>query len=185
MPSIGDTVLSRRLARLRERIIHPRASFLGRTPALTNSVGILGNAGYVLLETEDADGSTVPTPMCFVTVNDTIFVRIEPDSALLVRIAACPIVKVGACTLRGKPIDGYLECLARIVPPEREAELESDFRRGYKLTDRILSRLTGGVYAYFALTPLTLELPVPEDEALAAGVQAVREIRREPPTDAA
>jgi PPOX class probable F420-dependent enzyme len=183
---VGDTVPSRRLARLGERITHPDASFFGRTPALTNSVGVLGNARCVLLETEGVDGSTVPTAMCFVTVNDTIFVRIEPDSALLVRIAACPIVKVGACTLRGKPIDGYLECMARIVPPEREAELDSDFRRGYGLTCRILKRLTGGGgYVYFALTPLTLETPVPEDEALAAGVKAVREIRREPPPGAA
>ena len=76
--------------------------------------------------------------------------------------------------------------MARIVPPEREADLDSDFRRGYGLTGRILKRLAGGGgYVYFALTPLTLETPVPEDEALAAGVKAVREIRREPPSGAA
>lgn len=180
------TRLGRRLVPLYERFRHSEAHLSGRQAARSNSVVHVGDAKYLLLESERADGTRVGTPMWFAVVDDTIFLRTEADSPKVRRISRRPIVKVAACTIRGKPRGDYIECMARIVPQEREAHAEAALRRGYGLRRRLFNRFVHNDNVYVELTPLPPQKQVPEDEALALGVRAVHEARKddETPPDA-
>jgi PPOX class probable F420-dependent enzyme len=143
-----------------------------RRAAVFNSVLGLRDAKYLLLESERTNGTWAGTPpMWFAVVNDTIFLRSEADSPTLRRMSRRPTVKVTPCTMRGKPLDDYIECRARIVPQEREAQAEAALRRGYGLLHRVFNRLVRSDYVYVELTPLWQQKPVPEDEATGIGCQ--------------
>jgi len=120
--------------------------------------------------------------MWFAVVDDTIFLRTEADSPKVRRMSRRPIVNVAACTMRGKPRDDYIECMAHIVPGEREAHAEAALRRGYGLLRRLFNSFVGNDYVYIELTPLSQQQHMPEDEALALGVRAMRELRRDDKT---
>jgi|HubBroStandDraft_6_1064221.scaffolds.fasta_scaffold1829632_1 PPOX class probable F420-dependent enzyme len=125
-----------------------------RRAAVFNSVSVLRDARYLLLESQRSDGSWVGAPMWFAAVNDTILLRAEADSPQLRRMSRRPIVKVTPCTRRGKPLDDYIKCMARIAPGEREAQAESALRRGYGPLHRALNWLTHNDHVYLELTPV-------------------------------
>jgi len=172
---------------LYERFRHPEAHLSRSHAATSNSVAHLEGAKYLLLESERADGTRVGTPMWFAVVDDTIFLRTEADSPKVRRMSRRPIVNVAACTMRGKPRDDYIECMAHIVPGEREAHAEAALRRGYGLLRRLFNSFVGNDYVYVELTPRSQQQHMPEGEALAFGVRAVHEARThdESPSDAA
>jgi hypothetical protein len=145
----------------------------------------LSGAKYLLLESERTNGESVPTPVWFAAINDTVFIRTEAASGTVRRIERRPIVKVAACDFRGIPINDYIECMARIVAPEREPEAEAVLRRQYGLARRLFNALTRNDRTYLELTPLASEKPVPEDEAQGAAIRAIHQARHEPPLGAA
>jgi PPOX class probable F420-dependent enzyme len=181
--------LGRRLVPLYEWWRHPQATLAGWPAAPSNSVMHLSGSKYLLLETERAKGTQAPTPMWFAAIDERVFLRTEAGSPKVRRISKQPIVKVAACRMRGKPVGGYLDCMARIVPPEREGEAEAALRRGYGLLRRLFNLVVHNDHTYLELTPLAADESVPEDEAQAAAVRAIREGRREqhepPPAGAA
>jgi hypothetical protein len=102
------------------------------------------------------------------------------------RVNHAELSRVAACTFRGTPFSGYIECMARIVPSEGEPEAESALRRQYGLVRRLLSALVRDEHTYLELTPLTADKAVPEDEAQAAAIRTIRQTRHEhPPPGAA
>jgi hypothetical protein len=170
---------------LHERFKHPEAHLTGRRPAPSNSVIYLMYAKYLLLESEQADGTPVGTPMWFAMLDEAIFVRTEAESPEIRRIRRQPIVKVASCTIRGLPTGDHIECVARILPQEQEAQAEAALRRSYGTLRRLLNTLARSDYVYLELTPLNLEeRRVPEDEALPLGLRAVHD-ERKTPSDAA
>ena len=175
------TLFGRRLVPLYERFRHPEATLTAQSAAPSNSVLYLAGSKYLLLESERSDGTQVATPMWFAAVNDEVFLRTEAGSPKVRRISKRPIVKVAACRMRGKPVGGYLECMARIVPPEREGEAEAALRRGYGLLRRLFNLVVHNDHTYLELTPLTAGEPVPEDEAQAAALRAIHIARRRQP----
>jgi PPOX class probable F420-dependent enzyme len=181
--------LGKRLVSLYEWWRHPQATLAGWPPAPSNSVMYLSGSKYLLLESERANGTQAATPMWFAAIDERVVLRTEAGSLKVRRISKQPIVKAAACRMRGKPVGGgYLECMARIVPPEREGEAEAALRRGYGLLRRLFNLVVRNDHTYLELTPLTAEEPVPEDEAQAAAVRAIHEGRREqqpPPAGAA
>jgi hypothetical protein len=171
-----------RLVALHERLRHPEAHLTGRRPAPSNSVIYLMYAKYLLLESERVDGTLVGTPMCFAIVDEAILLRTQAESPKIRRIRRRPIVKVASCTIRGLPTGDHIECVARILPQQHEAQAEAALRRSYGTLRRLLNTLTRSDYVYLELTPLNLkQWRVPEDEALALGLRAVREVRKRPP----
>jgi PPOX class probable F420-dependent enzyme len=147
----------------------------GGRAAVFNSVLVLRDAKYLLLESQRTDGTWVGTRMWFAAVNNTIFLRTEADSPKLRRMSRRPIVKVAPCTMRGKPLDDYIECAAQIVPRERAEQAEAAFRRGYGPLRRLVNVLTHNDYVYLELTPLCREtLRVPADSAPWLGVRIMR-----------
>lgn len=142
-----------------ERLRHAEAHLSDRRPASPNWVVQLRDANYLLLESERSDGTWIGTPMWFAVVNETVFLRTDARAAKVRRISRRPIVKVAACTMRGKPVDDYIECTARIVPQEREAEAEAALRRGYGPLRRLFSNFVRNALVYLELTPIDLKEP--------------------------
>jgi PPOX class probable F420-dependent enzyme len=164
-----------------ERFWHAEAHLSAGRASVFNSVLGLRDAKYLLLESQRTDGTWAGTRMWFAAVNNTIFLRIEADSPKLRRMSRRPIVKVAACTMRGKPLDDYIECVARIVPQERVAQAEAALDRGYGLIRRLANVLTHNHYVYLELTPLDREKrPVARDEDLPLGARAVRAADTQP-----
>jgi uncharacterized protein len=175
----------KRLAPLYKRLPNSQATLAGVPHAPSNSVLYLSGAKCLLLESERLNGESVPTPVWFAAINDQVFIRSDAGSAKVRRIERRPIVKVAACTLRGTPINDYIECMARIVPPEREPEAEAALRRQYGLARRLFNALVRNEHTYLDLTPLTAENLVPDEEARGAAVRAIHQARHEQPPDAA
>jgi uncharacterized protein len=171
-------LLSRLLLALAQLLRHPGANLSECEPAPTNSVRYLSGCKYLLLETIKRDGTQVATPMCFASVADVIFLRTGVASAKLARVCRQPIVRVAPCRLRGAPTGEYIQCIARILPDEQEARAEQSLQRAHGLRRRLLDRLARNRYAYLELTPITGD-PLPEYTALALGIHAVRQLRRE------
>ena len=164
-----------------ERLRHPEAHLSDRRPASLNSVVELRDAKYLLLESERADGTWVGTPMWFAVVDDTVFLRTEARAAKVRRISRRPIVKVAPCTMRGKPLDDYIECTARIVSQEREAQAEAALRRGYGPFRRLLSNFGGNAHVYLELIPINpKERSLPEDAALPCDESAANRAGTQP-----
>jgi uncharacterized protein len=177
--------LRMRLGPLYKRLRSSQATLAGVPHAPSDSVLYLSGARYLLLGSERADGESVATPMWFAAINEKVFLRTEAGSAKVRRIERRPIVKVVACTFRGTPFSDYIECMARIVAPEREPEAEGALRRQYGLVIRLFCALARSECAYLELTPLIAAKPVPEDEAQGAAVRAIRQARHEQPPGAA
>jgi PPOX class probable F420-dependent enzyme len=146
--------LGLRLVPPHERSRDAEAHLPERHAAAFNSVLVLRDAKYLLLETQRTDGSWVGAPMWFAVVNDTIFLRTQADSPKVRRMSRRPIVKVTPCTMRGKPRDDYIECMARLAPQEREGEAEAALRRGYGLLRQAFNRFARNDHVYLELTPL-------------------------------
>jgi PPOX class probable F420-dependent enzyme len=145
----------------------------------------LYGARWLLLESEGINGERVPTREWFAAINETVFIRAEAGSGRLGRIERRPIVKVAACDFKGIPINDYIECMARIVAPERQPEAETALRRQYGIFRRLFNALARNEHTYLELTPLAAATPVPEDEAQAAAITAIHQARHEPPPGAA
>jgi PPOX class probable F420-dependent enzyme len=162
-----------------------QATLQGVPHAPSDSVLYLVGARCLLLESECANGDAVAIPVCFAAINEKIFVRTEAGSAQVRRLERWPVVKVAACTFRGTPVNDYIECIARIVPTEREPEAEASLRRQYGMIRRLYDRLMRSQHAYLELTPRTADKLVPDDKALAAAVKAINRRRHERPPGAA
>jgi PPOX class probable F420-dependent enzyme len=145
----------------------------------------LCGAKWLLLESERTNGESVLTRVWFAAINETVFIRTEAASGTVRRIERRPVVKVAACDFRGIPINDYIECMARIVAPEREPEAEAALRRQYGLARRLFNALVRNEHTYLELTPLAAANPVPEGEAQAAAIRVIRQAHHEPPPGAA
>jgi PPOX class probable F420-dependent enzyme len=135
------------------RFRHAQAHSSERRVAALNSVLVLRDAKYLRLESQRTDGTWAGTPMWFAAVNDTIFLRTKADSPEVRRMSCRPIVKVTPCTMRGKPLDDYIECMARIMPRERATQVEAALRRGYGLLRQAFNRFVRNDHVYLELTP--------------------------------
>jgi PPOX class probable F420-dependent enzyme len=161
------------------RARHRDASISGRRAAASNSVLYLANAKYLLLESQHTDGTLIGTPMWFAVIDDTIFLRAPPDAAAVRSVHRRPVITVAACTMLGAPFGDYIECSARIVPRETEAEAEAEaaLHRSYGTVRRLLSRLARNDAVYLEATPLSVATPTPEVVSLPASDSVVRNIR--------
>ncbi len=177
--------LGKRLARLCKRLPDIQATLAGVPHAPSNSVLYLCGARCLLLESERINGEPVPTRVWFAAIDETVFIRTEAASGTVRRIERRPIVKVAACDFRGIPINDYIECMARIVAPEREPEAEDALRRQYGPARRLFNALARNEHTYLELTPLTATNPAPEDEAQGAAIRATHQARHKQPPDAA
>jgi len=111
---------------------------------------------YALLVTFRKDRTPVPTPVWFGLADDKLYVRTESDTAKVKRIRHDPHVRVGPCTMRGKPLGPLTEARARIVAPAEEEQAEAALQANYGKTRDVfegMSERMGVEAVYIEVTP--------------------------------
>ncbi|MET7771015.1 PPOX class F420-dependent oxidoreductase [Nocardia sp. NPDC005366] len=106
---------------------------------MTNTLGAIGTADYVLLTTFRKDGTPVGTPLWAVADGDKLFVWTVTDSWKVKRLRRNPAVTVQPCDVRGKPRGEVVEGTGRVLDAE-----------GTQRVRKLLMR------KYFILGPLTI-----------------------------
>jgi PPOX class probable F420-dependent enzyme len=178
--SPGRGVSGRVLCAVAARIRYDKVVRLETTPAPTDDPAELNVASCLLLETTKQNGEKVSTPVWYIVAYNTIWILTSERSRKVARARREPIVTVTPCTLRGRPKGEYhLVCRCFVVPRDGATGAEWAMQRTLGSVRNRVHRLAIRDPIYLALRPLTTEKGVPEDEALAAGVSAVREARLE------
>ncbi|WP_280216515.1 PPOX class F420-dependent oxidoreductase [Nocardia neocaledoniensis] len=101
---------------------------------MTNRLGDLQAANYVLLTTFRKDGSPVGTPVWAVAHDDKLFVWTVTDSWKVKRIRRNPEVTVQPCNVRGVAHGATIGGTARILDGAETEQVRSWLRRKYWLT---------------------------------------------------
>ena len=78
---------------------------------------VLAECSYILLTTFRKDGTPVSTPVWSVSVDGELWVWTAPDAGKVKRIRRSGEIRVGPCTLRGRPrgvpVPGHAELIER------------------------------------------------------------------------
>ncbi|MFI9503201.1 PPOX class F420-dependent oxidoreductase [Nocardia sp. NPDC052566] len=106
---------------------------------MTNALGAVGKAEYVLLTTFRKDGTPVGTPLWAVADRDKLYVWTVTDSWKVKRLRRNTAVTVQPCTVRGVPRGEAVEGTGRILDGAE--------------TDRVRKLL---MRKYFVLGPITV-----------------------------
>ncbi|MFC4128556.1 PPOX class F420-dependent oxidoreductase [Nocardia rhizosphaerae] len=102
---------------------------------MTNRLGALQTANFVLLTTFRKDGSPVGTPVWAVARDGKLFVWTVTDSWKVKRIRRNPEVTVQPCDARGNPKgDAVVGGTARLLDGAETERVRSLLRRKYWLT---------------------------------------------------
>ncbi|GGN66788.1 PPOX class F420-dependent oxidoreductase [Nocardia rhizosphaerihabitans] len=101
---------------------------------MTNRLGELQTANFVLLTTFRKDGSPVGTPVWAVAHDDKLFVWTVTDSWKVKRIRRNPEVTVQPCDARGKAHGVVTGGTARLLDATETEQVRSWLRRKYWLT---------------------------------------------------
>ncbi len=170
----------RLLCALAKRIRYDGAKPYETTPAPTNAPAEINLTSCLLLQTTKCNGEKVNTPVWYSIVDDTIWILTSESSGKVPRARREPIVTVTSCTIRGRPnAEHHLTCKASVVPPDGAIGAEWAMRRTLGIIRNRIHKLTIRDPIYLALRPLTHGREMPEEEALAVGISAVREARRD------
>ncbi|MDO3649519.1 PPOX class F420-dependent oxidoreductase [Nocardia mangyaensis] len=100
---------------------------------MTNRLGELETANYVLLTTFRKDGSPVGTPVWAVAREDKLYVWTVTDSWKVKRIRRNAEVTVQPCNARGAAHGAVVQGSARILDATETAQVRSALRRKYWL----------------------------------------------------
>jgi len=151
--------LARRLNRFLDRLRAPEAFEAAARPGSANDLNGLRGHKYCLLVSFRQSGEPVPTPVWFGLERDRAYINTRERNAKLKRIRRDPHVRIGPCSLRGKPLGPLAEGSARVVPPTEEGRAETALRSNYGLIRRIYyssfgSRGDPTVYVEVAATPM-------------------------------
>jgi uncharacterized protein len=133
-----------------------KASEAATKPGSAPDLSALTGRDYALLVTFKKDGTPVPTPVWFGLADDKLYVRSESDTAKVKRIRNDPHVRVGPCTMRGKPLGPLTEARARIVAPAEEEQAEAALQANYGKTRDVfegMSERMGVEAVYIEVTP--------------------------------
>lgn len=147
---------------LYRRLRHVQARLSAEEAARSNLVAYLAHASYLLL-CERWDGTPLARPMRFAVVDETIFLRASATAEGPELIRRHRRVRVAACTIRGLPIADNIECTARVLSRERQADARAALARRCSPARRLLDRLARKSYAYLELTPVDRPPRHPED----------------------
>jgi uncharacterized protein len=101
---------------------------------MTNRLGELATANYVLLTTFRKDGTPVGTPVWAVARDDKLFVWTVTDSWKVKRVRRNPEVTMQPCSVRGDAHGAIVTGTARLLDAAETDELRSVLRKKYWLT---------------------------------------------------
>ncbi|WP_028477798.1 PPOX class F420-dependent oxidoreductase [Nocardia sp. CNY236] len=101
---------------------------------MTNALGAVAGADYVLLTTYRKDGTPVATAVWAVTENDKIYIWTATDSWKVKRLRRNPAVTLQPCSATGKPHGEVIEGTGRILDANGTERVRALVRRKYWLT---------------------------------------------------
>ncbi|MFD3460059.1 PPOX class F420-dependent oxidoreductase [Nocardia fluminea] len=101
---------------------------------MTNRLGELATANYVLLTTFRKDGTPVGTPVWAVSRDDKLFVWTVTDSWKVKRARRNPEVTVQPCSVRGDAHGDIVTGTARLLDAAETDTVRSMLRKKYWLT---------------------------------------------------
>lgn len=101
---------------------------------MSNTLGAVGTADYVLLTTFRKDGTPVPTPVWAVSEDGKLYVWTVTDSWKVKRLRRNPSVTLQPCNYKGTPHGDVLEGTGRILDAEGTEHVRRLLRKKYRLT---------------------------------------------------
>ncbi|WP_040779441.1 PPOX class F420-dependent oxidoreductase [Nocardia pneumoniae] len=105
---------------------------------MTNALGAVAAADYVLLTTFRKDGTPVGTAVWAVSENGKLYVWTVTDSWKVKRLRRNPTVTLQPCSATGKPHGEVIEGTARILDAEGTERVRKLLRRKYWLTGPLI-----------------------------------------------
>ncbi|QIS04538.1 PPOX class F420-dependent oxidoreductase [Nocardia brasiliensis] len=100
---------------------------------MTNTLGAVGKADYVLLTTFRKDGTPVGTAVWAVADGDKLYVWTVTDSWKVKRLRRNPAVTVQPCSVAGKPRGEIVEGTGRVLDQEGTERVRKLLMRKYWL----------------------------------------------------
>ena len=134
------------------RVLHPAV----RRGATGGRPGAVRGHGTVLVVTFRANGEAVPTPLSCAVEGGRIYASTAPDSGKVKRIRRDPRVLVAASTVRGRPLGGQVEAVARVLGPDETHRAERVLDGRFGLLRRLYRKAIGADEsgtAYLEITP--------------------------------
>ncbi|MCX0272514.1 PPOX class F420-dependent oxidoreductase [Nocardia zapadnayensis] len=101
---------------------------------MTNTLGAVGTADYVLLTTFRKDGTAVPTPLWAVAEEGKLYVWTVTDSWKVKRLRRNPEVTLQPCDYKGTPRGEVVHGTGRVLDADDSARVRRLIRRKYRLT---------------------------------------------------
>jgi PPOX class probable F420-dependent enzyme len=137
-------------------IRHPSARSLAGEEQTVSGFEHLRGHKYCLLVTYKRNGEAVPTPVWFGLSDGKLYVRSEADVAKVKRIRNDPRVRVGPCTVRGKPLGPPTDGRAQVLEPSHGTEAERALQANYGLGRKVYEGFGGAIgvdTVYLEITP--------------------------------
>lgn len=100
---------------------------------MTNALGEIGTADYVLLTTYRKDGTPVATPLWAVADGGKLYVWTVTDSWKVKRLRRNPAVTVQPCDVKGAPHGTVVEGTGRILDAAGTECVRGLLRRKYRV----------------------------------------------------
>ena len=101
---------------------------------MTNSLGAVGKADYVLLTTFRKDGTPVGTAVWAVADNDKLYVWTVTDSWKVKRLRRNSAVTLQPCSVSGKPGGEVIDGTGRVLDADGTERVRKLLRKKYWLT---------------------------------------------------
>jgi PPOX class probable F420-dependent enzyme len=136
--------LAGRLNRFLDRLRALEAFEAAGTPGTAADLDSLRGHKYCLLVSFRRSGEPVPTPVWFGLDRGRAYFNTRERNAKVKRIRRNSHVRVGPCSLRGKPLGPLAEGSARVLPHSDEPMAEAALRSNYGLVRRAYYAAFGG-----------------------------------------
>jgi uncharacterized protein len=153
--SVAEGIV-KRVDRALDRLRVPEAFHAAAEPGTASDLSALEGHKYCLLVTFRRSGEAVPSPVWFGLSEGRAYVNTRIGNAKVKRVRRDPHVRVGPCSLRGRPLGPLSEGAARVLPTGQEVEAEAALRRNYGLGRRLYYaalRDRGADTAYLEISP--------------------------------
>ncbi|MEV0246957.1 PPOX class F420-dependent oxidoreductase [Nocardia sp. NPDC050712] len=100
---------------------------------MTNTLGAVGKADYVLLTTFRKDGSPVATPLWAAAAEGKLYVWTVTDSWKVKRLRRNPAVTVQPCDVKGKPRGEVVQGTGRVLDADGSDMVRKLIKKKYFL----------------------------------------------------
>jgi uncharacterized protein len=134
---------ARRLNRFLDGLRDTDAFSVAHEQGTASDLSGLEGHRYCLLVTFRRSGEPIPSPVWFGLSDGNAYVNTRERNAKVKRIRRDPHVRVGPCSLRGKPLGPLAEGRARVVAQDEEAGAEAAIRSNYGIARRVYYATVG------------------------------------------